>query len=226
MDAFVLGAVPPYNKLLGGKLIASLIGSAEVNQLFSKRYGNSTGIISQKKKSPQLALVTVTSALGRSSLYNRIKLIQDDHTLVQYQHIGETRGFGHFQISNELFEKIRFLLSLENHPYASGNRFGQGPNWRLRVTRVGLSRLGLDDNLVHHGINRQVYALPLATDFKDFLCGRTSMATINCPSASEISEAAIDRWVLPRASRNTEFSSFKREQILQDFPSLNTNNIE
>lgn len=32
MDAYVVGAVPPYNQLLGGKLVASLIGSAEVSQ--------------------------------------------------------------------------------------------------------------------------------------------------------------------------------------------------
>jgi len=217
MDAYVLGAVPPYNQLLGGKLVASLIGSQEVNQLFLDRYGASRGVISKKKKSPRLVLVTVTSALGRSSLYNRLKLIQGDRTLIQYLHIGETRGFGHFQISNGLFERLRTLLAVENHPYASGHQFGQGPNWRLRVTRVGLARLGLDDNLVQHGINRQVYAMPLAPDFKEFLCGHIPTPVVDCPTASEIAIAALNRWVLPRAGRNPEYANFHREQLLKDF---------
>jgi len=215
MDAYVLGAVPPYNQLLGGKLVASLIGSQEVNQLFSDRYGASRGVISKMKKSPRLVLVTVTSALGRSSLYNRLKLMQGERTLIEYQHIGETRGFGHFQISNGLFERLRTLLALENHPYASGHQFGQGPNWRLRVTRVGLARLGLDDNLVQHGINRQVYAMSLAPDFKEFLCGQIRKPALVCPSASEIAIAALNRWVLPRASRNPEYRTFRRDQLLQ-----------
>jgi hypothetical protein len=217
MDAYVLGAVPPYNQLLGGKLIASLIGSTEVNQLFLSRYSTSMGVISKQKKSPRLVLVTVTSALGRSSLYNRLKLVQGERILIHYLHIGETRGFGHFQISNSLFERIRTLLAFENHPYASGNRFGQGPNWRLRVIRVGLARLGLDENLVQHGINRQVYAMPLAPDFKEFLCGQIPEPVIDCRPVSEIARAALDRWIIPRALRYPEYISFHREQFLKEF---------
>ena len=214
MDAYVLGAVPPYNQLLGGKLIASLIGSREVSQLFSDRYGSSQGIISNEKKSARLVLVTVTSALGRSSLYNRLTLVQNTRTLVQYQHIGETQGFGHFQISDSLFERIRFMLALENHPYASGNRFGEGPNWRLRVTRVGLTRLGLDGGLVRHGIHRQVYALPLVPNFREYLCGVPPENSFDRPQISEIASAALNRWILPRATRCPEFTNFRRDDLL------------
>jgi hypothetical protein len=38
MDAYVLGAVPPYNFLLGGKLVASLIRTKEVRDDFAKKY--------------------------------------------------------------------------------------------------------------------------------------------------------------------------------------------
>ena len=62
MDAYVVGAVPPYNEILGGKLVASLIGSAEVSQAFSQKYGNVTGIISGQNKSAKLVLVTITSS--------------------------------------------------------------------------------------------------------------------------------------------------------------------
>jgi hypothetical protein len=74
MDAYVLGAVPPYNMLLGGKLVASLIRSRDLYDDFTQAYGASTGIISRKEKRARLLAVTTSSSLGRSSVYNRLKL--------------------------------------------------------------------------------------------------------------------------------------------------------
>jgi hypothetical protein len=216
MDAYVVGAVPPYNEILGGKLVASLIGSAEVSQAFSQKYGNVVGIISGQNKAARLTLVTVTSALGRSSLYNRLKLKNHDGTsLIELQKIGETRGYGHFQLSNDLFERIRQLLVDENHPYANGHQFGQGPNWRFRVLRVGLKRLGLDEELIRHGIHREVFAMPMAPNFKDFLCGRIQEMNLNRPTIETISTAALNRWVIPRSFRYQQYRQFQRNQLLE-----------
>ena len=138
MHAYVVGTVPPYNEILGGKLVASLIGSAEVSQAFSQKYENVTGIISGQNKAASLMLVTVTSALGRSSLYNRLKLIDHNGTpLVKLHKIGETRGYGHFQLSNDLFERIRQLLVDENHPYANGHQLDK-VQMAFPFLRVGL----------------------------------------------------------------------------------------
>ena len=220
MDAYVVGAVPPYNQLLGGKLVASLMCSQEVNRFFMERYKNSEGVISGEKKSPRLTLITVTSALGRSSLYNRLKLIQGDKTLINFKKIGETSGFGHFQISNELFERMRALLALESHSYANGHQFGQGPNWRLRVTRVGLKRLGLDEDLVHHGINREVYASPLAENFKEFLRGEIEQPDIKIYPAQTIADAALHRWIIPRSISHPEWKNFRRDSLMEQLPKV------
>lgn len=214
MDAYVVGAVPPYNQLLGGKLVASLMCSQEVNTFFTERYKDATGIISKKQKIPQLALITVTSALGRSSLYNRLKLVQDEVCLVNFKKIGETRGYGHFQISKELFERLRTMLALDGHSYANGHQYGDGPNWRMRVTRVGLQRLGLDDELIHHGIHREVYASPLAENYKKFLRGEVERPRLEVYSAKDISKAAINRWVLPRAILHPEFITYHHNELL------------
>jgi hypothetical protein len=74
LDAYVLGAVPPYNMLLGGKLLACLMRTKDVRDDFARKYGNSRGIISGRRKRAQLVMVTTTSALGKSSVYNRLKL--------------------------------------------------------------------------------------------------------------------------------------------------------
>lgn len=108
MDAFVVGAVPPYNRLLGGKLVTGLIGSAEVASRFEQKYAHTKGVISGKAKSPKLALVTVTSALGRSSIYNRVRLGR----LVELVPVGRTVGYGHFHVSDYLFHRMRDLLRL------------------------------------------------------------------------------------------------------------------
>jgi len=73
MDAFVLGAVPPYSYLLGGKLVAMLACSNEVRCAFRRRYSGKKSLIKEKVRPPYLSLITTASALGRSSIYNRIK---------------------------------------------------------------------------------------------------------------------------------------------------------
>ncbi len=67
-DAFVLGAVPPYNSLLGGKLVAALAASDEVRAAWRNRYGGRTSLIAAQERDGRLAMLTTTSALGRSSI--------------------------------------------------------------------------------------------------------------------------------------------------------------
>jgi hypothetical protein len=209
MDAHVVGAVPPYSSLLGGKITAALMTSQEVCGAFAAKYNQSSGIISQQQKHAQLALITVTSALGRSSLYNRLKL----SGLVDFRLIGQTNGWGHFHIPQSLFSLMRELLRREEHTYVSGYAFGQGPNWRLRVVREAVRSVGLDQSLLRHGINRDIYAVPLATNWHDYLRGTGDLIAIQRPSADEIGEAAVKRWLQPRAQTRTEYQHWNRQLI-------------
>ena len=128
MDAYVVGAVPPYAQLIGGKLVAALAASQEVGTLFANRYRGRRGIISGEVQDPELALVTTTSALGRSSLYNRLTL----KGKLSFERLGQTGGYGHFHIPDGLFNDMRKLLETLDHEYANGHQFGSGPNWRMR----------------------------------------------------------------------------------------------
>jgi hypothetical protein len=47
MDAFVLGAVPPYSFLLCGKLVAMLAASDTVRRAFKRKYGGTRSVIRQ-----------------------------------------------------------------------------------------------------------------------------------------------------------------------------------
>ncbi len=222
MDAFVVGAVPPYTYLLGGKLVFSLIGSAEVGEAFAQRYRASTGIISGQTKAPRLVLVTVSSSLGRSSIYNRVRLPDEadpSRYLVDLIPIGWTSGYGQFQVSDALFIRLRQLLESRGHSYANGHQYGTGPNWRMRVTRVALEQLGLSTDFQRHGIARQIYALPLADNFREYLAGHDSEPVLSRPSLARLASAALERWVLPRAGRDKGYLDFtlaQLEKLLRD----------
>jgi hypothetical protein len=206
LDAYVLGAVPPYSHLLGGKLIASLLRTKEVRDAFKSRYAKSRGIISGKRKRPSLVMITTTSALGRSSVYNRLSL----NGFQILKSVGYTSGWGHFHISDDLFDCVRRFLSAQDDAYASNNRFGDGPNWRLRAVRKAFSLAGLDPNLLRHGVKREVFLCHLASNAKGVLKGSTKEPRYQkLPRVLEIGQLARERWIIPRALRRPEFTRWR-----------------
>lgn len=166
LDAYVLGAVPPYNMILAGKLVSCLVRSREVRDDFARKYGKSRGVISRKKKGAKLVVVTTSSSLGRSSVYNRLKLDRETY----FASIGYTQGWGHFHVPNALFAELRDYLRKRKHKYVDGHRFGQGPNWRLRTIRVAFDALGFRADLLRHGIGREVFVCELAVNARK-ICG-------------------------------------------------------
>ena len=210
MDAYVLGALPPYNALLGGKLVACLIRSRDIYDDFAKAYGKTTGIISQQEKKARLLAVTTSSSMGRSSVYNRLKLGGIEY----FKSIGYTGGWGHFHIPDSLFLDLREYLREIGHPYADLHRFAQGPNWRMRTTRVALQALGFKNDMLRHGIQREVFICEFANNALKLLHrgrGRPDLSSLL--SAEEVANLAVERWMLPRSQRRPEFKVWKREQI-------------
>jgi hypothetical protein len=102
------------------------------------------------------------------------------------------------------------------HPYATDNRFGDGPNWRLRTTRVALELLGFQGNLLCHGVERQIFGCQLATNSLEYLRGDAGAPSYeDLLSFDAIADRALKRWVLPRAERNAGFRFWKREDTFR-----------
>lgn len=210
MDAYVLGALPPYNALLGGKLVACLIRSRDIYDDFARMYGKTTGIISKQEKKARLLAVTTSSSMGRSSVYNRLKLGGIEY----FKSIGYTGGWGHFHIPDGLFAELRDYLREIGHAYADKHRFGQGPNWKMRTTRVALHSLGLEDDMLRHGIQREVFISELADNaLKVLHSGRGRPNLSSLLSADDVATLAVERWMLPRSERRPEFKAWNRENI-------------
>ena len=125
-----------------------------------------------------------------------------------------TKGFGHFHLSGPIFESLRNYLEAAGHPYASGHRFGMGPNWKIRVARTALEKIGIDGNILKHGVKREVYAIPLATNWRKILLGQQRNVRSCTISTAEISEFCLSRWIVPRAARDDRYKIFERDRVM------------
>ncbi len=209
MDIFVLGSVPPYNTLLGGKLVAMLATSDHVQEIIRRRYEGKKTVIQGKNKNSRLALLTTSSALGKSSIYDRIRF--NDRVL--YQRIGESKGWGHFHLNHGLFGDLRFYLEDVKEGAVLGNRFGEGPNWKIRTARAALSQIGLPEEILKHGIKREVYGIPLAYNFKDFLMGKETELEKFDLKFDDLASHWKERWLKGRAKKKPEFIKHKKERV-------------
>jgi len=210
LDAYVLGAVPPYNMILAGKLVSCLVRSREVRDDFARRYGKARGVISRKKKGAKLVIVTTSSSLGRSSVYNRLKLDNENY----FSSIGYTQGWGHFHVPNTLFAELRAYLRKRKHKYVDGHRFGQGPNWRFRTIRAAFDALGFKPNLLRHGIGREVFVCEFARNARKILRGEAIKPNYRgIKTVAEIGALARTRWLIPRAARRPEYKDWQLQQF-------------
>ncbi len=178
LDAYVLGAIPPYNMILGGKLVSCLIRSREVRDDFKKRYGQSRGIISGKKKNAQLVVVTTSSSLGRSSVYNRLKLGGQSY----FRSIGFTQGWGHFHVPDPLFAELRDYLRKRKHKYVDGPvmakvQTGVYAQFALRSTTLNLKQTYCVTALVE-----RVFVCELALNAGNILRGKAKRGELPRPT--------------------------------------------
>ncbi|MFA5293028.1 MAG: Druantia anti-phage system protein DruA [Phycisphaerae bacterium] len=198
MDAYIIGALPPYNDLLGGKLITYILASDELRKIYHKKYTKSETIISGRKRISDLALIMTTSLYGlNSSQYNRLKYKNS----LLCKPIGITSGFGTLHITNETFMAMRELV--ESKGFKISHQFGMGPNWRMRVIRTACDLLNLDSDIIlKHSFKRGIYAIPLMINWKSFLNGKTRKPIYRNLPLQSLTKHWQERWLSMRKSNN------------------------
>lgn len=163
LTAYILGSVPPYNQILGAKLVALAAISKEVVNDFYERYRDKETVISKKKKLPFLVAIDTMGAFGKSAIYNRLK---------GWKFVGYTKGHSHLHLTlNGVYETlIEVIKKGEKEEILKKFKFGEGPNYKLRVVAEGLRLLGLSiEKLTLHSMKRAYYLAPLAENWKEFL---------------------------------------------------------
>lgn len=206
MEAFLVGAVPPYSYLLAGKLVAMLMASNEVRRAFQQKYSNNSSVISERRLDGRLVLITTISALGRSSIYNRISF--QGRRLIES--VGYTQGYGDFHFANGLYTAIRDHAQRYCDPTARAAAWGDGFRNRREVIKKCLVDLDLPADWVHHGIKREVFQMPLGDKSLDYLQGNTRQPRFFDFPATSLADYWRERWAIPRSLRDRDFSMFLR----------------
>ncbi len=206
MDIQTLGAVPPYDRLLGGKLIALVAASNEVRQVYWRKYFGRMTEMERRILPPHLVALTTTSAFGRSSLYNR--LVYRGTAIAES--LGYTEGYGTFHLM-ELYPLFREFL--ESQGISTRGGFGTGPRRKWQTMARALGRLGLPSNFLRHGVKREVFLFRLVHNLEAYMEGRdTEPVYRNLPFADLVAWWR-ERWLLPRAERVNGWREWRKENI-------------
>ncbi len=181
-DLTVCGALPPYNALVGGKLVGMLAVSPTVVSEYHRRYSSYASQIASSlagrpiKRRSNLVYVGTTSLYGsNSSQYNRLRLprevlnARDD---IVFRRLGRSRSFGTAHLS-AVSVKALVRLAEESRKGARVNSiFGEGVNPKLRKIRGALDILGWpSDELLRHRRPRLVYGVVLVDNLLPYLLG-------------------------------------------------------
>lgn len=207
LDVNVCGAAQPYRELLGGKLVALCLASAEVAAEYHKRYGGHASEIASRMagkavvRATGLCLLSTTSLYGvSSSQYNRLNLKVPSGATIRWHDLGLTEGFGTVHLGEETMQALRRLWIETHGGLRVNNQFGEGTSPRLRQVRDSLELLGVDSEVVlRHSTPRRMYALELFPEAREALV-LNEPSQHEPPSMREIADAWLARWLSPRST--------------------------
>jgi hypothetical protein len=225
-DLTVCGAVPPYNALLGGKLVAMLATSPEVVLEYQRRYQSLPSIIASSMagrailRPANLVFIGTTSLYGeRPNQYDRTSYPCDivrgpKGETVRYRYLtspkrSRTSGVGTFQFGRDTKAAIEKYMSSSTNGLRVNNVFGEGTSPKLRSLRDGLNALGISsDEMLQHGIEKVVYGVTLVSN-----CARYLLRLDDAPqylfslddaqaSTTRIAQHWFKRWASTRMGRS------------------------
>ncbi len=224
MDIIVCGAIPPYGEMLGGKLVAMLMASPQVVKEYQELYGKQAGEIASRLagkdvvRPADLVFLTTTSLYHvGSSQYERLRIPGLRRGEIAFEHIGKTEGFGSTVLSTETTDFLRKLTVETEGMKRVNNIFGEGISPKLRMTRDGLSLIGVPQDLVlRHNCPRLVYGIRLAKNAYEYLRGETDEPeyVFSTTRSEEGTKAIIrhwlTRWFSARARREESIEKVER----------------
>lgn len=197
MDAFALGALPPYSGFLAGKLAVMAAASREVRLAYEQKYQGTRSKLSRQILPARLVAITTFSAFGRSSIYNRVaagKNGQGQNNRLTIS-LGLSSGWGTYHFSDELYRELKDFIHYVN-PELQLTGFGTGPQIKRTVITLALRALDLPASFAQHGIPRELFVIPHIANLADFLGGKTVEPLYNDLPFAELVEYWRERYLL------------------------------
>lgn len=206
MEGFVIGSVPPYNKILGGKYISSLLFSNRIREDYKKKYKGTKSYIKKRVNTGELILISTLSALGKSSIYDRIKLPNGQC----FHSCGYSNGYGEFQFHGSLYREIFSFVSKYFNPTRKVKNWGSGFRNKREVMQKFFNSIEFPYNLLRHNIRREQFIIPLCKNYKDALILNKKPKYYDI-TIEEISEFMKKRWIIPRSQRDDSFLKWDKK---------------
>jgi hypothetical protein len=221
LDITICGAIPPYNPILGGKLVALLLCSPEIVDAYRRRYKGMPSVIASSMagrgvfRFPRLVLLGTTSLYGeRLNQYHRVQIpegVAGSKAPIRYKYLGESSGFGSSHLCRETVEELELLLAQGSQGRRVNSIFGEGVSPRLRKIRDGLDMLGFHSDVVlKHGHARLLYGVALASNFREVLLGQADAPKYALPQgdpkgvSDRIARYWGERWLSTRLANHPE----------------------
>lgn len=206
MDIQTLGALPPYNRLLGGKLVALAAASNEVRMAYQRKYADRKTEMEGRVIPAHLVALTTTSAFGRSSIYNRLYYRGE---VIAYS-LGYTEGYGSFHLLR-LYPQFRAFLEAQGVSTRGG--YGTGPRRKWQTMVKALGRLGFSSSLLKHGLQREAFLFPLIHNLEEYMTGEDSVPVFRDLPFQDLADYWRERWLLGRANRVDGWRAWQRSEI-------------
>tara|TARA_B100002052_G_scaffold295899_1_gene323280 strand:+ start:172 stop:2019 length:1848 start_codon:yes stop_codon:yes gene_type:complete len=245
-DISICGAIPPYNPLRVGKLVAMLTMSDFVSQAWEAKYRDDVSVISTEVagrpiiRDSQFAAMSTTGLYGRGNIqYDRVKIGSGIATR-RMQNIGETgegvgdkrRGPSTLTLSRRTWGLIDGYTTTYEIGEGTSGRFGEGTSARLRLLQATRKSIleqlpniadgQLWDQIVLNPFSRSVHVCLLSRKSVRYMLGiDTKLQHVApLPSVEEIVEHWKNRWLMPALTReNSDIIDRVRSQdISQSLP--------
>jgi hypothetical protein len=208
MYAQRVGALPPYNELLGGKMVALSLVSNEIRDRYQEKYANSKTLLRKRELPSSLLFVTTSSAYGKSSMYDR--LYYGGKRISHF--IGFTSGSGTFHISESLYRELLRFLEENGGNVKLG--YGTGSSRKLRLVDKAFRMLGLP-KFTFHGIKRGYYFFPNVANVQGVLHQNEKPIWFDRPFKS-LFEHWRQRWAVPRSARTSKWENFDPQAFFEE----------
>lgn len=211
MDIYTLGAIPPYNRLLAGKLVALSVTANEVRKAYRSIYSGKKTEMEGRVIPAHLVALTTTSAFGRSSIYNRLKY----NGIEIAESLGFTNGYGNFHFQR-LYPLFKEYLASKDIDTQGG--YGTGPKRSWQLIRRTLDELDLPADLLKHGVKREAFLFRLVDNLEDYMNGKAKKPQYRNLPFNDLAKYWKTRWLEGRYNRVDGWHSWNNEDI---FNSMN-----
>ena len=208
MNAQRVGAIPPYNQILGSRLVASMLISKEVRLAFQRKYKGRKTEMENRLLPNRLLFITTTGAFGKSPIYDRLS--HNGHKLSFF--LGYTQGFGSFHITDDLYQQMLDYLKARDVSISRG--YGSGPSRKMKLINIAMNHLGFKKG-TRHQIKRGVYLFTPVTNLHSVIHDGKSPKHYNL-SVAELADFWRKRWLLPRLNTRQSYLSFRADEYINN----------